>query len=96
MTAVPPQSDRGRIHFQTLICVYQISRDESDGWEVEEDRVVYFFAEQTRKEDELDNAALVECPPVACVEEWIELAGESLNDVAKIPKPKINPLPEQT
>ncbi len=59
-----------------------LSGDDSDGWEVEENNVVYLFAEQTRKEDALDNAALVDCPPVACVEEWLELAGENMNDVA--------------
>ena len=35
-----------------------------------------------RKEDALDNAALVDCPPVACVAEWLELVGENMNDVA--------------
>ena len=59
-----------------------LSGDESDGCEAEEDEMVYFFSEQTRKEDELDNAKLLECSPAACVEEWLELAGENLNDVA--------------
>ena len=31
-----------------------LSGDDSDGWEVEEDKVVSLFAEQTRKEDALD------------------------------------------
>ena len=44
-----------------------LSGDDSDGWEVEEDKVVSFFADQMRKEDALDNTALVDCPPVACV-----------------------------
>ncbi len=62
-----------------------LSGDESDGWEAEEDKMLNIFSEQTRKEDELDNAALLECPPVACVEEWLELAGDgeqNLNNVA--------------
>ena len=29
----------------------------------------------------MDNAALVNFPPVACIEEWLELAGENMNDV---------------
>ena len=56
--------------------------DDSDGWEVEEGKVVSFFAYPMRKEDALDNAALVDCPPVACVEEWLELVGENMNDAA--------------
>ena len=40
-----------------------LSGDESDRWEAKEDKMVSFFSEQTRKEDELDNATLLECPP---------------------------------
>ncbi len=57
--------------------------DKSDGWEVEEDRVAHFFLDQARKEDQLDIAAMVDCPPVAEVDEWMEFAGDSLsNDAA--------------
>jgi hypothetical protein len=56
--------------------------DKSDGWEVEEDRIAHYFVDQARKEDQLDIAAMVDYPPVAEVDEWMELAGDSLNDDA--------------
>ncbi len=59
-----------------------LSGDKSDGWEVEEDRVAHFFVDQARKEDQLDIAAMVDCPPVPEVDKWMELAGDSLNDDA--------------
>ncbi len=58
-----------------------LSGDESDGWEYEEDRVAHFFAKQSKKEYQMDYAAM-DCSHVAEVEEWMNLAKETLDAAA--------------